>query len=261
MAINVFVKGGGATLDEITATSDKVLSGYTYNDSEGEVKTGTMTNKGTVTKNVAVGETYTDTEGYYSSITVTGPTLSGNATAAQVLTGRTFYSSNGTKQTGTMNSNGTFSKSVGVGGTVTGTAGYYSSITVTGPTLSGNATTGVVRNGYTFYSSNGTKQTGTLATKTPSATTVPNGGTVTGAAGYYNAFTIKASYAITSKQFNNLDGYWRNSGIPASGHWGGVLANGNYHTSFKLTNCGGYIWYTRNSGSNGTIYILRAYKY
>lgn len=254
MAINVFVKGGGATLDEITATSDKVLSGYTYNDSEGEVKTGTMTNKGTVTKNVAVGETYTDTEGYYSSITVTGPTLSGNATAAQVLTGQTFYSSNGTKQTGTMNSNGTFSKSVGVDDTVTGTAGYYSSITVTGPTLSGNATTGVVRNGYTFYSNNGIKQIGTMTTKSPSATTVPNGGTVTGEAGYYDAFIIKSAYTVTQDTFD-CDGYWRNSGLTVTTHWGAALANPA--TSFKVTNCGGYIWYSKNQGSNSTIYILR----
>ena len=49
MAINVFVKGG-VILEEVSATADKVLSGYTYNDSDGEVQTGTMANKGTIVK-------------------------------------------------------------------------------------------------------------------------------------------------------------------------------------------------------------------
>jgi hypothetical protein len=258
MAINVFVKGGGATLEEITATIDKVLSGYTYNDSEGEIQTGTMTNKGAVTGSVGVGGTYTNTGGYYSSISVTGPTLSGNATTAQVLKGQTFYSSNGTKQTGAMNSNGAFTKSVGVGGSVTGVAGYYSSISVTGPTLSGNAPVSAVRSGYTFYSSNGTKQTGTLATRSPSATTVPNGGSVTGSAGYYAAFTIKATYAV-QRVTKAMNGYWANSGIVASGYWGASAANAQ--TSFKVVSSGGYIWHSRNQGSNCNLYITRVYTY
>lgn len=254
MAMNVFVKGGGAILEEVSATADKVLSGYTYNDSDGEVQTGTMSNKGAIVENIGVDGVYTNTGGYYSSIKVTGPTLSGNATTDQVLKGQTFYSSNGTKQTGTMNNNGVFTKTVDVGGTVTATAGYYSSIKVTGPTLSGNATTGVVRSGYTFYSSNGIKLTGTLATKTPSATTVPNGGTVTGEAGYYNAFTIKSAYTVTQNTFY-CDGYWRNSGLTVTTYWAAALENSA--TSFKVTNCGGYIWYSRNQGNNSNIYILR----
>mgnify|MGYP003565054651 CR=1 FL=1 len=47
--MNVFIKnGGGGDLDPITATNDKVLSGYTYNDSEGEIQTGTMPNNGAI---------------------------------------------------------------------------------------------------------------------------------------------------------------------------------------------------------------------
>ena len=198
MAINVFVKGGGATLEEITATIDKVLSGYTYNDSEGEIQTGTMTNKGAVTGSVGVGGTYTNTGGYYSSISVTGPTLSGNATTAQVLKGQTFYSSNGTKQTGT------------------------------------------------------------LATRTPSATTVPNGGSVTGSAGYYAAFTIKATYAV-QRVTKAMNGYWANSGVVASGYWGASAAKAS--TSFKVVSSGGYIWHSRNQGSNCNLYITRVYTY
>ena len=93
-----------------------------------------------------------------------------------------------------------------------------------------------------------------MATKSPSDTTVPNGGTVTGEAGYYNAFTIKSAYTVTQNTFN-CDGYWRNSGLTVTTHWGAALANPA--TSFKVTACGGYIWYSRNQGSNSNIYILR----
>ena len=85
MAINVFVKSGGAQLDEISATADKVLSGYTYNDSDGEVQTGTMPNKGIINTNVDVNKEYINTNGYYSSIKITGPILSGNAETSNVL--------------------------------------------------------------------------------------------------------------------------------------------------------------------------------
>lgn len=198
MAINVFVNGGGATLEEVTATIDKVLSGYTYNDSEGEIQTGTMKNKGIVTGSVGVEETYTNTGGYYSSISVTGPTLSGNAPTSAVLSG------------------------------------------------------------YTFYSSNGTKQTGTLPTRRPPRTEVPNGGTITGSAGYYEAFTIKAPYAVqrVTKAMNN---HWANSGVVASGYWGASAANAS--TSFKVVSSGGYIWHSRDQGSNCNLYITRAYTY
>nr|DAH40306.1 MAG TPA: tail protein [Caudoviricetes sp.] len=254
MAINVFVKSGGAQLDEITATTDKVLSGYTYNDSDGEVQTGTMSNKGAINANVNVNEEYSNTDGYYSSIKITGPTLSGNAEASNVLVDKTFYNNSGIKQTGTMINRGAITETIGVDEIYSGLEGYYSSINITGPILTGTATTGVVRSGYTFYSNNGTKQTGTMATKSPSATTVPNGGTVTGEAGYYDAFTIKSAYTVTQDTFS-CDGYWRNSGLTVTTHWGAALENPA--TSFKVTACGGYIWYSRNQGSNSNIYILR----
>lgn len=254
MAINVFVKGGGTQLDEITATTDKVLSKYTYNDSDGEVQTGTMPNKGIINTNVDVNEEYINTNGYYSSIKITGPTLSGDAETSNVLANKTFYSNSGTKQIGTMINRGVINETISIGESYSGLEGYYSSINITGPTLTGTATPGVVRVGYTFYSNNGIKQTGTMATKSPSATTVPNGGTVTGEAGYYNAFTIKSAYTVTQNTFH-CDGYWRNSGLTVTTYWAAALANPA--TSFKVTNCGGYIWYSRNQGSNSNIYILR----
>lgn len=56
-----------------------------------------------------------------------------------------------------------------------------------------------------------------------------------------------------------MNGYWNNSGIAASGYWGASAANTS--SSFKLVSSGGYIWHTRNSGSNCDLYITRAYTY
>lgn len=258
MAINVFVKSGGTTLETINATVNQVLYGFTYNDSNGEVQTGEMPNRGSLTVNATVDGSYTGSAGYYSSIKITGPTLSGNATTSQVLNGNTFYSNSGTKKTGTMTNHGAINTSISVGGSYTGGAGYYSSINISGPILSGNATTGVVRSGYTFYSSNGTKLTGTLATQTLTSTTVPNGGTINGSVGYYSSFSIKATYSVSRKTFA-INTYWANSGVVASGYWGG--SSSNTATSYKMVASGGYIWATVNEGSNCNLYITRAYTY
>ena len=66
----------------------------------------------------------------------------GNATAAQVLTGRTFTSTAGLKATGSMTNNGGVSGSVGVGGTYTIAKGYHDgSGKVTGPTAANKTIT------------------------------------------------------------------------------------------------------------------------
>ncbi len=68
--------GGGADLDVITAAADDVLSGKVIVDKDGNPLTGTLT-------------------------------LSGNAGAADVLSGKTFYTTNPkSKQTGTMGTMG-----------------------------------------------------------------------------------------------------------------------------------------------------------
>lgn len=144
------------------AIAENVLEGKIFMNAAG-AQTGTMTNHGDVSGSVSVQGTYTLGSGYYDSITVSGPTLSGNATAANVLSGKTFYSNSWQQHTGTMANKGSVSQSIGVGGSYSGDEGYYSKITITGPTLSGNASVGDVKSGKTFYSNSGTKQTGTLA--------------------------------------------------------------------------------------------------
>ena len=96
---NFILQGEGGEYG--TAQASDVLAGKTIGTENGIV-TGTMPNHGskTFTPN---DTTQTGNAGYYSGITVNPrPTLSGNATASQVLTGRTFYSNTYSKATGTM---------------------------------------------------------------------------------------------------------------------------------------------------------------
>lgn len=127
-----------------------------------------------MTASVGIGGSYTIADGYHNgSGKVTGPTLDGNAAVGNVLSGKTFYSNSGTKQTGTMTNRGAVTASVGVGGTYTIPAGYHNgSGKISGPTLDGNAQPGQVLSGRTFYNNSGVKQTGTIATKAAESTTI-----------------------------------------------------------------------------------------
>lgn len=267
MAINVFVKSGGTTLDDITAMPKNVLIDKTYNDSEGEVQTGTMPDNGAINKTIDVDEEFNSGAGYYSSIKVTGPTLTGNAEVSNVLADKTFYSNSGTIQTGTMANRGIVNETIGIDESYSGLEGYYSSINITGPSLTGNATPEVVREGYTFYSNNGNKQTGIMGTKIPCSAKESNNGNViilpnreyvTGEAGYYEAFTIKPDHGVTLTTVTATGG-WANSGIKAGTLWGASASN--TATSFKVAASNNYIWYTRNKGLDCDLYITNVYEY
>ena len=267
MAINVFVKGGGTTLEEVSATTKEVLYGYTYNDSEGEVQIGTMPNNGAINETINVGGKFEGNAGYYSSIKVTGPTLTGNAEVSNVLADKTFYSNSGTIQTGTMANRGIVNETIGIDESYSGLEGYYSSINITGPTLTGTATPEVVRVGYTFYSNNGNQQAGVMETKIPcsaqkanngNVTILPNLEYVTGEAGYYEAFTIKPDHGLTLTTVSTT-GAWANSGIKAGILWGASASDPA--TSFKLVASNNYIWYTRNKGLDCNLYITNVFEY
>ncbi len=139
--------------------------------------------------------------------------LTGNAAASQVLTGRTFYTTNPkSKLTGTMPNHGskTFTPS---DNTQTSGAGYYSGITVNPrPSLSGNASTSQVLSGRTFYGSNYTKQTGTMPNRGAVTNTITTqGGSYTIPAGYHNGSgKVTASFsnlvASNIKQGVNIGG-------------------------------------------------------
>ena len=73
-------------------------------------------------------QTQNGSAGYYSSITTVcnAVSLSGNASTSQVLTGRTFYTTSLTKQTGTMANRGALNWSPSGSTSYSVPAGYYS---------------------------------------------------------------------------------------------------------------------------------------
>lgn len=85
-------------------------------------------------------------------------------------------------------SGGTSTATINAGKQIKIGAGYYASdlyyTAAANPTLSGNAGTGDVLSGKTFYNNSYTKQTGTM----------PNNGAVTGSVGYGGSYTIPAGY-------------------------------------------------------------------
>ena len=68
---SVFILASGGGADTVTFTSDKLLTGYSANDSNGEKVNGTMPNKGTSTNTLGLNGSLTLPSGYYDSIKVT----------------------------------------------------------------------------------------------------------------------------------------------------------------------------------------------
>lgn len=176
-----------------TATNAHVLSGKTFMNVNGE-QNGTMANKGAATINV----NEEGGAGYYSSVSINKSSL-GNATAAQVLSNATFTNNAGTTQNGTIIDRGAFTKTVGVGTTESGSAGYYSNITVTGPTFSASTGTNAqILSGIKFYSNKGTLMNGTMINRgSVTCTSLAAGSTCAPGAGYYSCISIKAAAAPT----------------------------------------------------------------
>lgn len=213
---------GGIDISDATANTNQVLTGYSfYSQNSDELQEGTMPNYGELNLNISIGEEHRDAGGYYSGIVISGPTLSGDAEVAEVLSGKTFYSNNGDIKTGTMTNYGDININIGVGGSeTTNSAGYYSSITVKGPTLSGDAEETQVLDGKTFYSNSGTKKTGTMENKGSINTNIGVGGSYTNSAGYYSSITIKGpTLSGTATASQVLSGYtfYSNSGTILTG--------------------------------------------
>ena len=279
MAINVFVKGGGTTLEEVNATEKEVLSGYTYNDSEGEVQTGTMPNNGAINETINVDGKFEGNAGYYSSINITGPTLTGNAEVSNVLADKTFYSNSGTIQIGTMPNRGIVNETIGIDESYSGLEGYYSSINITGPSLIGNATVDNVLSGQTFYSNSGEIQTGTMVNRGALTYTINNmvesdypfhvedytdwsdyNKYTTSNAGYYSSITINCDWIVYTKT-QPITGNFSNTNVTVTGYYGVSTDLNPNSNSFKVFECGGYIWITRNRGTdNGTARIVKIWK-
>ena len=128
MAID-FMSAGGAVLDTTTAGAGDIKSGKTAYNGDGELVMGTMVDQGAKTASLAPGGSYTIPAGYHNGegkVTANSVSLSGNANAAQVLSGYTFYKDNyNTKLTGSMTNRGAVYASVDPGSTYTIPAGYH----------------------------------------------------------------------------------------------------------------------------------------
>lgn len=92
---------------------------------------GTVTVEPTPTETASAtpstaAQTLTPTSGkYFSSVTVGAVSLSGDAAAGNVLSGKTFYKDSLTKQTGSMTNNGAVSQALNCGGSYTVPEGYH----------------------------------------------------------------------------------------------------------------------------------------
>lgn len=110
---NFICASGGKSVDTVTFTSDKLLTGYSANDSNGKAINGSMPNNGSPTATLDCGGTYNIQEGYYGGGTITANSLasqtSATATADKILNGVTAYV-NGNKVTGTMANKGAYTQ-------------------------------------------------------------------------------------------------------------------------------------------------------
>ena len=172
MAESLILKqGGGVGSDELTATLAQVLSGYTAvtEDSDDDIGTGTMANRGAVNQSLNAGSSYTIPQGYHNGNgKVTANSLASqtlaNAVAANMTSGKTAWV-NGTKITGNGQDNQTFYNSGHSDGYSSGySAGYTTGYTagknesnmlfIDSATKSGgngSATASFVQSGYRKY--------------------------------------------------------------------------------------------------------------
>lgn len=146
------------------ATTTDVLKDKTFTNSDGIEYTGEMPNNGAVSKTITPStssQSYTIPKGYHDGtgkVTVNAaPTslINGDATAANVLSGKTFFSDSYTAKTGTMTNNGAKTASLNCGGSYTIPAGYHNgSGKVTANSLAsqtdGTATAAKIASGYIY---------------------------------------------------------------------------------------------------------------
>lgn len=158
----------GLALGNTTADASKILSGYTAYNGDGTKLTGTALSTAST---AGAGQIFNGYKAYNNSGTlITGTAMQTGSSAYDsiLLTGYTAYKSDGTFFTGTLPNKQYTNLSVPYGSTIDIPYGYYYGSTATAGTFSfsGNAGTGDVASGKTFYSANGTKLTGTATLAT-----------------------------------------------------------------------------------------------
>jgi len=159
----------GFALDETTAQDGDILQGQTAYNGDGTKLTGTMPNhsdSGTIV--VPYGQITPLPGGFYpnsTSIQAQRFNFSGDATPAEVLAGKTFYSDSDSKGTGSMTNNGAYTATTPYGGPITIPQGYHNG---SGSIMGGlfdfsaaTATASEIVSGYKAYGSDGSLITGT----------------------------------------------------------------------------------------------------
>ena len=142
----------------------------------------------------------------------------GNATAAQVLAGRTFTSSEGSGQSGTMPNRGAVSQALSCGGSYTVPAGYHSgSGKVTANSLASqtaaNAAAANITNGKTAWV-NGVKVTGNGGDNTANYNNGYSAGRTQGRSDVTNSPNSYSLYTKSQYDANYTGGY--NAGVTAA---------------------------------------------
>ncbi len=188
---------GGAVLEETTATAGDILKGKTANDGEGEQIIGTLE-------------------------------LTGDADAGEVLSGKTFYTTNPkSKQTGTMVNNGRWPDAEKL--TLEGskiwmykTSGYTEGGLGIAASNLGNASSGHVLSGVSASSSNGLKFSGTMTNRGAWGSTLNPGGSVTVPQGYHSGSGKVSAKAVHRKDITaqaSAEGYsseWLDATVSAN---------------------------------------------
>ena len=178
-----------------------------------------MANRGIVNETIGIDESYSGLEGYYSSINITGPSLTGNATVDNVLSGQTFYSNSGEIQTGTMVNRGALTYTIN----------------------------NMVESNYPFHVEDYTDWSDYNKYTTSNA-------------GYYSSITINCDWIVYTKT-QPITGNFSNTNVTVTGYYGVSTDLNPNSNSFKVFECGGYIWITRNRGTdNGTARIVKIWQ-
>lgn len=173
------------------------------------------------------------------------------AGARDIKSGKTAYNGDGELVTGTMVDQGAKTASLAPGGSYTIPAGYHNGsgkVTANSVSLSGNAGTGQVLSGYTFYSNNyNSKQTGTMANKGAVSTTVYPGGSYTIPAGYHNGSgKVYGGRGYSSVYLGQQTSYWSSFSYNVKSNYPSIyskLSRSNFYAvPYK---------YSANTGPNG----------
>ena len=146
-----------------------------------------------------------------TELTIELPSLVGNATVNQVLSGKTFYNDSYTKQTGTMPNRGNEGGSVGLNGTYTISEGYHDGTgVVTGPVVDIQDVTSLSsKNGGLAVNSNNATATIEISRyKNPDGSTGNIARSVTIPRGYYSQdITLTPTFKDNSGNIENILNY------------------------------------------------------